>query len=230
MNQENARQVRTPGAGDRPLEKLARLGASGLGDNELLAALIGTGTVGADALDLANELLGACGDLHGLQRAGREELLRVRGMGEARVARVMAAMELGRRALVRRAGERFQVLGPRTAADYLMPEYGARPIEQFGALLLDTKHRVLRCALLSTGSQDATSVQPRDVFRHALLASATAVLLFHNHPSGDPHPSPEDVELTLRLRAAGDLVGVTVVDHVILGDGRYYSLKETGLW
>lgn len=222
--------MRALGLGDRPREKLTRLGPSGLGDNELLAALIGTGTVGADALGLANELLAACGGLHGLQRASREELLRVRGMGEARAAQVMAAIELGRRALARRAGERFQVLGPRTAADYLMPEYGARPVEQFGALLLDTRHRVLRCALLSTGSQDATSVQPRDVFRQALLASATAVLLFHNHPSGDPNPSPEDVELTLRLRAAGELMGVAVVDHVILGDGKYCSLKETGLW
>ena len=221
--------MRALGVGDRPREKLGRLGASGLGDNELLAALIGTGTVGADALGLANGLLEACGGLHGLQRASREELLRVRGMGEARAAQVMAAIELGRRALTRRAGERFQVLGPRAAADYLMPEYGARPIEQFGALLLDTKHRVLRSALLSTGSQDGTTVQPREVFRQALLASATAVLLFHNHPSGDPHPSPEDVDLTLRLRAAGELMGVAVVDHVILGDGKYYSLKESGL-
>jgi DNA repair protein RadC len=217
------------GAADRPREKLARVGARGLGDNELLAALIGTGTVGADALGLANVLLETCGGLHGLQRAGREELLRVHGMGEARVAQVQAAIELGRRALARRPGDRFQVIGPRAAADFLMPEYGSRPVEQFGALLLDTKHRVLRCALLSTGSQDGTSVQPREVFRQALLASATAVLLFHNHPSGDPYPSPEDVDLTVRLRAAGELMGVTVVDHVILGDGRYYSLTESGL-
>lgn len=217
-------------AGDRPREKLARLGPSGLGDNELLAALIGVGTVGADALRLANGVLDACGGVHGLQRASREELLRVRGMGEARAAQVLAAMELGRRALARRDGHRFQVIGPRAAADFLMPEYGGRPVEQFGALLLDTRHRVLRTALLSVGSQDGTSVQPREVFRQALLASATAVLLFHNHPSGDPHPSPDDVELTLRLRAAGELMGVTVVDHLILGDGRYYSIKESGLF
>lgn len=218
------------GIADRPREKLCRLGAPGLGDNELLAALFGIGTVGTDALDLANDLLETCGGLHGLQRASREELLRVRGMGEARAAQVMAAIELGRRALRRRAIERFQVLGPHSAADYLMPEYSARTIEQFGALLLDTKHRVLRCALLSTGSQDATSVQPRELFRQAVLAGATAVLVFHNHPSGDPHPSPEDVNLTLRLRAAGDLMGVTVVDHVILGDGRFYSFKDSGLF
>jgi len=217
-------------AGDRPREKLGRLGAPGLGDNELIAALIGVGTVGADALGLANALLEACGGLHGLQRASREELLRVRGMGEARAAQVLAAIELGRRALARRAGERFQVIGPRSAADFLMPEFGGRPIEQFGALLLDTKHRVLRTALLSVGSQDGTSVQPREVFRQALLVSATAVLLFHNHPSGDPQPSPEDVDLTLRIRAAGELMGVSVIDHLILGDGRYYSFKESGLF
>ena len=119
--------------------------------------------------------------------------------------------------------------GRAAAADYLLPEYGARPVEQFGVLLLDTKHRVLRCALLSIGSLDGTTVQPREVFREALLASAAAVVLFHNHPSGDPQPSPEDVDLTLRLRAAGELMGI---------DGRrprhprrrqYCSLKETGL-
>ncbi|HSK11095.1 MAG TPA: DNA repair protein RadC, partial [Vicinamibacterales bacterium] len=213
---------------DRPREKLCRLGPSGLGDNELLAVLIGTGTAGEDALALSNTLLEAAGGMHGLQRTSREELLRIRGMGAARAAQVLAAMELGRRVL-RRGAERFQVVGPREAADYLMPEYGARPVEQFGALLLDTKHRVIRTALLSVGSQDATTVQPREVFRQALLASATAVLLFHNHPSGDPQPSPEDVSLTLRIAAAGDIIGVATIDHVILGDGRYYSLKESGL-
>ena len=118
----------------------------------------------------------------------------MRGMGEARAAQVMAAIELGRRALARRAGDRFQVLGPRAAADYLMPEYGGRPIEQFGALLLDTKH-ACSAALLSTGSQDATNVQPRGVPAGAAFASATAVLLFHNHLRR-PQPSPKDVELT----------------------------------
>jgi DNA repair protein RadC len=215
---------------DRPREKLSRAGAHALGDNELLAILIGSGIPGGNALALANEILEGVGGLLGLLRATREELLQVRGVGEARAAQLLSAFELGRRVLTRQAGERKQIRGPRDVAEQLLPQYGARAIEQFGALLLDTRHRVLRTTLLSVGSQDGTSVQPREVFRQAVLASATAVILFHNHPSGDPSPSQEDVSLTLRMAAAGELIGVAVVDHVILGDGRFYSIKESGIF
>jgi DNA repair protein RadC len=109
-----------------------------------------------------------------------------------------------------------------------MPLYSARPVEQFGVLLLDTRHQVLRSVVLSTGSLDGTPVQPREVFRQALLMSATAVVLFHNHPSGDPDPSKDDVALTHRMVAAGQLIGVSVIDHMVLGDGRYCSLQESG--
>jgi DNA repair protein RadC len=215
---------------DRPREKLSRAGAASLGDNELLAILVGTGTAGRNALGLANQVLDAVGGLHGLLRTSRDELLRVHGVGDARAAQLLSAIELGRRVLTRQAGERKQIKGPRDVAEQLLPEYGSRPIEQFGALLLDTKHRVLRTTLLSVGSQDGTSVQPREVFRQAVLASATAVVLFHNHPSGDPFPSPDDISLTLRMVAAGELMGIVVVDHVILGDGKYYSVKESGVF
>ena len=213
---------------DRPREKLRRAGAAGLGDNELLALLLGSGTASASALAVATELLTWAGGLHALLRASHEELLRVKGLGEARAAQVLAALELGRRVMARRPAERLQVMGPGDAAAYLMPEYGSRPVEQFGVLLLDTRHRVIRPVLVSIGSQDATPVQPREVFRQAVLASATAVVLFHNHPSGDPQPSQDDVHLTLRMVAAGELMGIAIVDHVILGDGRYCSLKESG--
>lgn len=213
---------------DRPREKLRRVGPGALGDNELLAVLLGSGTASASALAVATSVLEASGGLHGLLRASREELLRFKGLGEARTAQVLAALELGRRVMARRAAERPQIMGPQDAAACLMPEYGARPVEQFGALLLDTRHRVIRAALLSVGSQDATPVQPREVFRQAVLASAAAVVLFHNHPSGDPQPSQDDVSLTVRMAAAGELMGIGVVDHVILGDGRYCSLKESG--
>lgn len=213
---------------DRPREKLRRAGASGLGDNELLAILLGSGTASASALAVATAVLESSGGLHGLLRVSREELLRFKGLGDARAAQVLAALELGRRVMTRRPPERPQVMGPTDAAAYLMPEFGSRAVEQFGALLLDTRHRVIRAALLSVGSQDATPVQPREVFRQAVLASAAAVVLFHNHPSGDPQPSEDDVHLTARMAAAGDLMGITVVDHVILGDGRYCSLKESG--
>jgi DNA repair protein RadC len=221
-----AEGVKRLAPGDRPREKLARVGPSGLGDNELLAIVIGAGTPEASSLALANTVLDGAGGLHGLLRVGREELLGLHGVGHARAAQVLAAIELGRRVLAQRPQERLQLLSPRDAAAYLLPEYGWRPVEQFGIVLLDTRHRVLRTMVLSVGSLDSTSVQPRDVFRHALLASAAAVVLFHNHPSGDPEPSRDDVTLTQRMAAAGELLGISVVDHVVLGDGRYCSLKE----
>ena len=213
---------------DRPREKLGRLGASALGDEELLAVVIGSGSVGASAAVLAHGLLAAFGGLHGLLRASRDDLLRMRGLGEARAAQVMAALEIGRRVLASRPAERLQITSPRDAAHFLMPEYSARAVEQFGLLMLDTRHRVLRTSVLTVGTLDCAAVQPRDVFRQALLASAASVVMFHNHPSGDPQPSAEDIELTRRTVAAGELMGIRVVDHVVLGDGRYCSLKESG--
>jgi DNA repair protein RadC len=220
--------VRALSPDDRPREKLGRVGAPGLGDNELLALVIGAGTAEAGALALANRVLAAFDGLHGLLRIAPEDLVAVKGVGPARAAQLLAAIELGRRVLTPRPRERVQLMGPDEAARYLLPAYGSRPVEQFGIVLLDTKHRVLRVMLLSVGSVDATSVQPRDIFRQAMLASAPAVLLFHNHPSGDPEPSGDDIALTMRLVAAGDLMGVAVVDHLVLGDGRYCSLKKMG--
>ncbi len=213
---------------DRPREKLGRLGPAALGDAELLAVVIGSGSACASALGLAHSLLAGFGGLHGLLRASRDDLLRMKGLGEARAAQVLAALEVGRRVLAARPAERLQITSPRDAAHFLMPEYSARPVEQFGLLMLDTRHRVLRTSVLTVGTLDCASVQPREVFRQALLASAAAVVMFHNHPSGDPQPSGEDVELTRRMVAAGELMGVRVIDHVVLGDGRYCSLKDSG--
>ena len=117
---------------------------------------------------------------------------------------------------------------PRVVAEFLLPQYGNRRVEQFGVLLLDTKHRVLRCTVLSVGTLDASIVHPREVFREAVAAGAAAIVLFHNHPSGDPEPSTEDTRLTERLMAAGVMMGINVLDHVILGDARYFSYREKG--
>ena len=117
---------------------------------------------------------------------------------------------------------------PRIVAEYLLPKYGNRRVEQFGVLLLDTKHRALRSAVLSVGTLDASIVHPREIFREAVSGGAAAIVLFHNHPSGDPEPSAEDTRLTERLIAAGVLMGISVLDHVILGDARYFSYREKG--
>lgn len=213
---------------DRPREKLERIGASGLGDNELLALVIGSGTRAGDALAVANRLLAASRGLTGLTRLGPAELRRVAGIGPARAAQVLAAIELGRRSLVRGSALRPQLKHPREVALHLLPEYGARPTEHFGVVLLDTKCRAIGVRVVSAGSLDATVVHPREVFREAAIAHAAFVVLFHNHPSGDPKPSEDDLLITARMIDAGEIMGIEVVDHVILADERYYSLREAG--
>ena len=213
---------------DRPREKLARCGAGALGDNELVAVVLGQGQPRASALDLANSILTTLGGIAGLARAAGDDLMSVAGIGKARAAQVLAAVELGRRTVTHAAPARAQMSSPRAVAEYLLPQFGNARVEQFGVLLLDTKHRVLRCTVLSVGTLDASIVHPREVFREAVAGGAAAIVVFHNHPSGDPEPSPEDNRLTERLMAAGVLMGIHVIDHVILGDARYFSYREKG--
>jgi DNA repair protein RadC len=149
-------------------------------------------------------------------------------VGPARAAQVVAAVELGRRTLLRGGTDRPRLTSPRHLAAYLLPQYGTCAVEQFGLVMLDTKHRVIRVRIVSVGSLDATIVHPREVFREAASASAAAVVLFHNHPSGDPSPSPEDLALTARMVHAGEIMGIEILDHVILADQRYFSLAEAG--
>ena len=212
---------------DRPREKLRRLGPAGLGDNELLAAVIGHGSQNESALDVANRVLSHSGGVHGLTRALEGHLRGVSGVGPAMAARIMAAIELGRRTLGM-PGERTRLGGPRDMARYLLPRYGARPVEQFGVVQLDARHRVLHTALLSVGTLDETLAHPREVFRTAAVGGAAAIVVFHNHPSGDPTPSEDDIALTVRLVEAGAIMGIDVLDHLVLADARYYSFKEHG--
>ena len=214
--------------GDRPREKLLRHGVTALGDNELVALVLGSGSRRTGALALANEVLVARGGLHGVSRSTCDDLSRVTGIGRAKAAQLLAAVELGRRTLTRGPQARVRLRSPSDAAKFLMPAYGARNVEQFGIVLLDATHRVMRTTLLAVGTLNATVVEPRDVFREATLGGASAIVVFHNHPSGDPQPSPDDVVLTRRLVAAGALMGIDVVDHVILGDVKYCSFKEIG--
>jgi len=213
---------------DRPREKLVAHGAHALGDNELVALVVGSGGRGRDALAVANGLLAARGGLHGLSRATADDLRRVPGIGRAKAVQILAAIELGRRTLTKPPRHRVQLLAPTDTAAFLMPIFGGRAVEQFGIVLLDTKYRVIRTAIVAVGTLNGSVVEPRDVFREAAMGSAAAIVAFHNHPSGDPKPSPDDEDLTRRLRAAGLLMGIELIDHVILGDARYCSFKEMG--
>ena len=212
---------------DRPREKLQRLGAAALGDNELVAIVLGSGSRGHGTLELANRVLERAGGLHGLARMAPGQLC-VNGVGPVRASQIVAAVELGRRTLVRSALERPRYKTPQQLASYLLPQYGAATVEQFGIVMLDTKHRVIRVKLVSMGGLDSTVVHPREVFREATSASAAAIVLFHNHPSGDPTPSSDDLLLTSRMIRAGDIMGIDVIDHLILSEQRYYSLVEAG--
>jgi len=212
---------------ERPRERLARVGPGGLSSRELLAAVLGTGARGASALDVADTLLEA--GLHGLASRGVHELEGVRGLGRAKASRVVAALELGARLASEDGAVAPCLQSPAEAARYLLPRYSSRPVETFGLLALDVRHRLRREAVVSVGCLTSSLVHPREVFQEAVVSRAAALVLFHNHPSGDPEPSAEDLALTRRLAAAGTLMGIEVLDHLVLGAGRYVSLKERGV-
>lgn len=211
---------------DRPREKLLEQGAATLGVNELLAVLLGSGTKSASALELANDLLSRVGGLQGLDRWGASALSRLRGLKQARVARILAALELGKRAASPAESRRPRFRLPEDAARFLLPRFGTRPLEEFGVLVLDTRNRLKRLEVVSKGTLNGSLVHPREVYREAAIQQAAAIIAFHNHPSGDPMPSSEDRALTQRLCQAGKILGIDLLDHVILAAGRYWSFKE----
>lgn len=212
---------------DRPRERLLRHGPSALSNRELLAVVLGAGTARASALDLAEALL----DSGVRELAGRSaaELQGRLGLGPAKAGRILAALELGARLASEPRGDAPDLSTPEAAARFLLPRYGPRPVETFGLLALDVRRRLRREAVVSVGCLTSSLVHPREVFQEAVTSRAAALILFHNHPSGDPEPSAEDVGLTRRLAQAGQLMGIEVLDHLVLGAGRFVSLKERGV-
>jgi DNA repair protein RadC len=212
---------------DRPRERLARHGASALSNRELLALLLGTGSARASVLDTAGRLLDD--GIRGLAQRSLGDLETEHGLGRAKATRVLAALELGARLASEGRASQPVLRTPADSGRYLLPRYSARPVETFGLLALDVRHRLKREAVISVGCLTSSLVHPREVFQEAVVARAAALILFHNHPSGDPEPSAEDVSLTRRLVSAGTLMGIEILDHVVLGAGRYVSFKERGL-
>jgi DNA repair protein RadC len=221
------RRVNELPAEERPRERLARHGASSLATRELLALLLGAGSRRASVLELADGLLGS--GLRGLAARSLADLEGEHGLGRAKATRLLAALELGSRLASEGAGAAPVLRTPEDAARHLMPRYAARPVETFGLLALDVRHRLKKEAVVSVGCLTSSLVHPREVFQEGVVARAAALILFHNHPSGDPEPSSEDVALTRRLASAGMLMGIEVLDHVILGAGRFVSLKQRGV-
>lgn len=215
---------------ERPRERLRSLGAGALATRELLAILIGSGRERRSAVDIAAALLeGAGGSLRRLASGTVGTLEATPGVGPAVGARIAAALELGRRLAREGPAERTRVGGPRDVFERCAPSMRDLMQEEFRVLMLNTQHAVVREALVTRGTLDTSVVHPREVFRTAVAEGAASLILVHNHPSGDPTPSAEDREVTRQLAAAGRLLGIPVLDHVVIGDARYVSFVEAGL-
>jgi DNA repair protein RadC len=214
---------------DLPRERMDALGPEALSDAELLALLLRTGARGVDVVAVAARLLAVHGGLPGLARVGTRDLARSAGVGPAKSATLCAAVELGRRLAGRRLDPGAALRSPADVFHHFHPRLRHATQERFFVVLLDGRHRVMRHELVSQGTLTASLVHPREVFRPALREAAAALVLVHNHPSGDPTPSREDREVTERLVRAGEILGVPVVDHVVVAERGYSSLREAGV-
>ena len=213
----------------RPRNRLAYAGASALSTAELLSLILGSGQPGENAVRFAERLLVHCDGIAGLAQATLEELRQVPGIGEARSIQVKAALELGRRLLTAPTPDRPQVRCPADVANLLMLEMSLLEQEHLRVVLLDTKNCVHRVVLVYAGSLNTAVVRVGEVFRDAIRSNSAAIIVVHNHPSGDPTPSPEDVRVTEMLVQAGELLDINVLDHLVIGRNRFVSLKERGL-
>lgn len=216
----------------RPREKLAAVGAGQLNDHELLAIILGNGTRDTSALELANQLLGTYNGLRQLRDKSIEELQHIKGIGPAKAVTIMAALEIGRR-VARDVGTRFLIRSPEDVQEYadlvLVQDMRDYDREYFVVIYLDRKGGVITRENVSVGGLHSSIVHPREVFKTAVKRSAAAIILAHNHPSGDPSPSRQDIDITRRLVEAGRLMGIEIMDHVIIGENGYCSFKEKGL-
>jgi len=215
--------------GERPRERLERYGVSALSNSDLLAIALHTGSQRESAISLATHMLSAFNGLDGLARASFRELCTLHGIGPAKAAQLQAALELGRRVILCSADSRPQINSPADAANLLQATMSAEPQEQLRVLLLDSKHRVQRMSVVYIGNVNSAMVRIAEVFREAIKDNAAAIIVAHNHPSGDPTPSPDDVRVTEEIVRAGKMLDIEVLDHLIIGRQQpYVSLKERG--
>lgn len=216
---------------ERPREKMMAKGAASLSNAELLAILLRTGTKADSAVRLAERLLKRQEELGlaGLAVLTTQEMRKIKGIGIAKAVTVAAAVEIGKRLASLVPGERPSIMSPADAANYMMPKLRYETKEHFVGILLSTKNHIIAAPTISVGTLNASLVHPRELFKEAINYSAASIILVHNHPSGDPTPSTEDIALTQNLVKAGKLLDISVLDHVIIGDNKYVSLKEKGI-
>jgi DNA repair protein RadC len=222
--------VRELPTNERPRERLQHFGPQALSLVELLAIILRTGSRGDNALELANKLLAKYGGLPGLARADFRELCAEHGMGEAKSAQVKAALEIGRRLASGQVDTRYRISTPADAANLVMLDMAYLDSEQMRILLLDAKSQLVEKVSLYQGTANSSVLRAAEVFRHAIIRNCPGLILCHNHPSGDPTPSPEDIETTRQLVEAGRILDIELVDHIIIGHQRFVSLKEHLKW
>ncbi|MGB9715891.1 MAG: RadC family protein [Thermodesulfovibrionales bacterium] len=214
--------------GERPRERLLKYGVSNLTDAQLLAIILRTGGGGKSAIDLAIEILDTFKNLKNIETASPIEFMHIKGMGKAKVAQIKAALELGRRLI-----EEPNIKGPAFCSSsdvyvYFSPRFKNLKKEVFWCAMLDAKNRIIHDCRVSEGTLTNSLIHPREAFREAIKESAASVIFVHNHPSGDPNPSREDILITERLVSAGEVIGIKVLDHLIIGEGKYTSMMERG--
>ena len=216
---------------ERPRERLLTAGAASLSNTELLAVLLRTGVKDDSVLHVAEKVLALYKErgLSAITQMSAQELSSIKGVGMAKAATILAAVELGRRLALKAAEQRTVVHGPADAAGYAMPRFRFERKEHFAVLLLNAKNHILALKTISVGTLTSSIAHPREVFQAAIEQAAAAVILVHNHPSGDPTPSAEDLALTRRMAEAGEVMGIPVIDHIILGYDKFISLKEEGM-
>ncbi len=213
---------------DRPRERLLENGADHLSNQELLAILLGSGTKAESVMALSNRVLMHFEGLKLLHDATIEELTAIKGIGTAKGVQLLSSIELGKRMSQYKPEVRYVIRSPEDGANYVMEEMRTLRQEHFVVLFLDTKNQVIHRQTIFIGSLNASIVHPREVFREAVKRSAASIIVIHNHPSGDPTPSKEDIHVTRRLVDSGKMIGIELLDHLIIGDRKFVSLKEKG--
>lgn len=214
---------------ERPRERMLKQGAEALSNSELLAILLRTGTYQESVVQLAQRLLSEAGGLRHLVGMSTHELTKLKGIGTAKALQIQSGIELGRRLASSTEEKRFVIRSPEDVHSLMAEQLRYLKKEYFVCLFLNTKNQVMNQETLSIGSLNASIVHPREVFRAAISRGSASIICVHNHPSGDPTPSPEDIQITRRLLEAGELIGIEVLDHIIIGDERCISLKQEGL-
>jgi len=212
---------------ERPRERLIKNGASALSDSELLAIILRTGSKKDNVINLSQRILGEY-NIKQLSQINITQLMKVHGIKESKAAQISACFEIARRLESFNSVEKPKISSPEDVYRRLFPRMREQKKEMFIELCLDTKNQILKEEVISVGSLNANVVHPREVFKLALTESAAHIIVAHNHPSGDPTPSREDIEITKKLVETGNIMGITVLDHVIIGDGRHFSMKEAG--